>query len=58
MTVGMKQYAVASSHPLSTRAGMKMLEKGGNAYDAALATSAALTVVQPNMNGLGGTSSL
>lgn len=54
MTVGMKQYSVASSHPLSTRAGMMMLEKGGNAYDAALATSAALTVVQPNLNGLGG----
>lgn len=50
----MKEHSVASSHSLSTRAGMKMLELGGNAYDAAIATSAALTVVQPHLNGLGG----
>jgi gamma-glutamyltranspeptidase / glutathione hydrolase len=45
--------AVASAHPLSTRIGETVLARGGNAYDAALAVSAALTVVQPHMNGLG-----
>ncbi len=50
----MSKYAVASSHPLSTVAGEEVLSEGGNAYDAMLATSAALTVVQPHLNGLGG----
>ena len=45
--------AVASAHPLSTSAGLEVLRAGGNAYDAALAVSAALPVVQPHMNGLG-----
>ena len=45
--------AVASAHPLSTRIGQSILAEGGNAYDATVAVSAALTVVQPHMNGLG-----
>src|SRR5208283_1448063 len=45
---------VASSHQLSTLAGSKILMKGGNAFEAALATNAALSVVQPHVCGVGG----
>lgn len=45
--------AVASAHPLATTAGLEAMAAGGNAYDAALAISATLPVVQPHMNGLG-----
>ncbi len=48
------KYNVATSHPLSSQAGIEVLEKGGNAYDAMLAASSALVVVQPQFNGLGG----
>ncbi len=48
------KFTVAANHPLATMAGLEVLEKGGNAYDAALAVSAALVVVQPHLNGLGG----
>ena len=44
---------VSTSHPQAAQAGLRMLQNGGNAVDAAIATAAAMTILEPVSNGLG-----
>lgn len=44
---------VSTSHPLAAQAGLALLQRGGNAVDAAIGAAAAMAILEPCSNGLG-----
>src|SRR6476469_8340948 len=48
------RYMAATGHPLATMAAIRVLERGGNAIDAGVATGLCINVAQPDMTNLGG----
>ncbi|MSP34061.1 MAG: gamma-glutamyltransferase [Rickettsiales bacterium] len=53
-TISGKKYMIASADELASKAGQAMIEQGGNAIDAAIATQMVLNVVEPHSSGIGG----
>lgn len=57
-TEQLSSFAVSSSQPIAAKAGIEVLEKGGNAFDAAIAVATTLSVVEPQHSGMGGYGSM